>query len=216
MKRFLRLIFSPTKNFIRQTLVNIKYLVKHKSLKLGNNVSLINVEFDDYNYISSNSAIKDCSFGRFSYVGENTRIRNLRVGNFTSIGPDVKIGLGEHPTDRFSTHPAFYSTAAQVGKTFSNKITFEEYNDTTKIGHDVWIGANVIIKGGISIGNGSIIASGAVVMKDVPDYSIVGGVPAHFIRKRLPEDKIKYLKSLEWWNKDDKWLQDNFNIIFND
>ena len=100
----------------------------------------------------------------------------------------------------------FYHTGNIFGKTFAVKEAFERYKRLT-IGNDVWIGANVYIKNGIVIGDGSVIAAGAVVVKDVPPYAIVGGVPAKIIRYRFPQDIIDGLLTIKWWNWSDEELQ---------
>lgn len=68
------------------------------------------------------------------------------------------------------------------------------------IGNDVWIGYEAIIFAGVTIGDGAIIGSRAVVTKDVPPYGIVGGVPAKLIRKRFSEEIISTLLEIRWWN----------------
>lgn len=68
------------------------------------------------------------------------------------------------------------------------------------IGNDVWIGYKAIILAGVKIGDGAIIDTGTLVTKDVPAYSIIGGVPAKIIRMRFAEDIINELKILEWWD----------------
>ena len=68
------------------------------------------------------------------------------------------------------------------------------------IGNDVWIGYEAVIMAGVHIGNGAIIAARAVVTKDVPPYTIVGGVPARPIRKRFDEEVIRKLETLKWWD----------------
>ena len=71
------------------------------------------------------------------------------------------------------------------------------------IGNDVWIGYDAVIMAGVKIGDGAIIGARAVVTKDVEPYSIVGGVPAKEIRKRLKPDIIEKLQYLQWW----KWSE---------
>ena len=66
---------------------------------------------------------------------------------------------------------------------------------------------------GISIGDGAIIASGAIVTKDIPSYTICGGVPAKFIKHRFLEKQRDFLKEFKWWNKDDNWFQDNIDLM---
>jgi len=68
------------------------------------------------------------------------------------------------------------------------------------IGNDVWIGYDAVIMGGVTIGDGAIIGTRAVVTKDVEPYSIVGGVPAKEIRKRFTPEIIKKLMEIQWWN----------------
>ncbi len=70
---------------------------------------------------------------------------------------------------------------------------------TVEIGHDVWIGEDALIKGGISIGHGAVVAAGAVVTRDVAPYSVVGGVPAKRIRWRFEGDLRTDLLASEWW-----------------
>mgnify|MGYP002936851509 CR=1 FL=1 len=70
----------------------------------------------------------------------------------------------------------------------------------TVIENDVWIGQNSVILPGVHIGDGAIIGTRAVVTKDVPPYTIVGGVPARPIRKRFDEEVIRELEMLKWWD----------------
>ena len=68
------------------------------------------------------------------------------------------------------------------------------------VGNDVWIGYDAVIMAGVTIGDGAIIGTRAVVTKDVEPYSIVGGVPAKEIRKRFTPEIIKKLMEIQWWN----------------
>jgi acetyltransferase-like isoleucine patch superfamily enzyme len=154
--------------------------------------------------------------GNYSYCGERTRLSKAVVGKFTCIGPGVQIGLGNHPVgEHVSIHPAFYSKAGQVGRTFVPETIFDEKPKATEIGNDVWIGANVIISGGVTIGNGAVIASGAVVTKDVLPYEVVGGIPAKKIRMIFIEDKVLFLQEFKWWEKTDEWLAQNASSFKN-
>ncbi|MBT8276145.1 MAG: CatB-related O-acetyltransferase [Bacteroidia bacterium] len=86
-------------------------------------------------------------------------------------------------------------------------MTKYKTNERTIIGNDVWIGKNVIILGGVTIGNGAIIAAGSVVTRDVPHYHIAAGVPAKSIRQRFSDKVVEELLELEWWNKSEDEIE---------
>ena len=81
------------------------------------------------------------------------------------------------------------------------------------IGNDVWIGFEAMILFGIKIGDGEIIGTRAVVTKDVPPYTIVGGIPAKPIRKRFSDNVISELLKLQWWNWSEDWIKKNIAAI---
>ncbi len=152
-------------------------------------------------HLFANCIVNHASIGNYTYIGRNSLIQNTKIGNYCSIAHEVICGLGRHPLDLFSTSPIFYRKVNPLFFQIINKdIEFEEYLPIN-IGHDVWIGARAIIMDGVSIGNGAVIAAGAVVTKDVPDFAIVGGVPAKIIKYRTKgESFIK--KQDNWWNYD--------------
>ncbi|MGE6754758.1 CatB-related O-acetyltransferase [Rossellomorea sp. NPDC071047] len=159
--------------------------------------------------------LKNITIGKYSYIANNTHIINCKIGNYCSIGPSVKIGLGKHPTNRFSTSPLFYSLNNPFRIKLVDKEDFEEFEEII-IGHDVWIGANAIILDGVKIGNGAIIAAGAIVTKDVSAYSIVGGTPAKVLKYRFSNEVVERIIQSNWWEKDIKDLskyKDSFSNI---
>ena len=81
------------------------------------------------------------------------------------------------------------------------------------VGNDVWIGYEAVIMAGVAIGDGAVIAARAVVAKDVPPYTIVGGMPAKPIRKRFSDQEIAQLLELQWWNWPPKKIAANLNAI---
>lgn len=209
MLTLISFLTKPLRNLFKFSFKNYKIKRKNRTLKVSGNSIVNNTVFGDYNCVDSGT-LNNCQLGDYSYVGLNSYLNNVVVGKYTCIGPHVQIGRAEHPVESFvSVHPVFYSPVELVGTSFSDKYYFKEFHETT-IGNDVWIGANVIIIGGVHIGDGAIIAAGAVVVKDVPSYTIVGGVPAKIIRTRFAEDKIRKLEELKWWNKSPAWLRENF------
>ena len=110
--------------------------------------------------------------------------------------------------------------------TYPFPIFFEEWGldvkDITKawdnkgdivVGNDVWIGYEAVILAGVTIGDGAIIGARAVVTKDVPPYTIVGGVPAKQIRKRFNEETIDTLLKLKWWDWSKERISKNIAAI---
>jgi virginiamycin A acetyltransferase len=81
------------------------------------------------------------------------------------------------------------------------------------IGNDVWIGYQAVIMPGVHIGDGAIIATRAVVTKDVPAYGIVGGVPARIIKYRFDKPTIQMLLTIKWWDWDIQKIQTNLSVI---
>jgi len=184
------------------------FVYRKKHLKMGKAVKLRNVNLSNHNYFSSYTVLANVSIGDYSYTGTQTIIRNATIGKFCSIADNVKIGLGFHPIDHVSTHPSFYSNNKRF-KCFSDKLVVDEYKPTI-IGNDVWIGTNTIIFGGVTIGDGAIIAGGSIVTKDVDPYGIIGGNPAKLIKYRFGEDTIKKFLNYKWWEKDLSWIEINY------
>ena len=191
---------------IKYPTLNLDFSSKLRdNLRFGNNISIGKNTIVGDTILGDNVTVHhDCSLmnisiGAFSYVSAGCWLNLTQIGKFCSLGGELMSGCGEHPVNFISTNPVFFSTFTQSGVTFAQKDYCEEKKIIT-IGHDVWIGARAFIKDGIKIGNGAIVATGAVVVKDVPDYAIVGGVPAKIIRYRFSPEIIEQLLKIEWWN----------------
>lgn len=152
---------------------------------------------------------KGVSMGDYSYVNRNTIIQSGNIGKFCSIADSCKIGMYEHPIQNISTSPLTYGN----GNIFGIPPYAITKSQPPKIGNDVWIGSNTVILRGVEIGDGAIIGAGAVVSKDVPPYTIIGGVPAKIIRKRFNDNEIEYLLKLKWWDLTEQELQEMENIF---
>ena len=144
------------------------------------------------------------SIGNFTFIGKNTYIENCQsIGSYCSISFDVKIGLKNHNLHTISTSPFFYKKS----KGWVEKDNLQNRNPVI-IENDVLISSNVLILEGVKIGNGSVVAAGSVVNKDVPPYSIVGGIPAKVIKYRFDEKTINKLITSEWWTYDSEKIKE--------
>ncbi len=174
---------------------------------IGEGCMIFSSELSDHVSVQDRSVLCDVKIGRCSYVAREAYLNDVIIGAFCSIGPRTMFGCGEHPVDRVSSSPAFYSTRKQCGITFAKTDSFVE-RKAISVGNDVWIGANVFVRDGVTIGDGAVIAAGAVVSKDVPPYAIVGGVPAKLIRSRYSKEMIASLREVAWWNWSDSRLRE--------
>jgi acetyltransferase-like isoleucine patch superfamily enzyme len=192
-------------------------VIMDRQVRISSGASLHNACLGKYVTVLHGVSLHNVDIGDFSYISFHSRLINTHVGKFCSIGPHIQIGLAPHPSRIFvSTYPAFYSNS-NSGCAFPlryDKI-FDDSVPETKLGHDIWIGTHVIISGGISIGTGAIIAAGAVVVKDVPPYAVVGGNPATIIKYRFSESEIDSLLTSEWWNWPVDKIKSNVNGFSN-
>ena len=186
-----------------------------KDVVIGNAVSIDEQTcFEGHNLIDQNCHLNNVQIGYGTYLSNNCSFSNTSIGRFCSIAGGVLLVVGNHPTSNFvSTHPAFFSARKQSGFSFVSDNKYEEikYNTEGKlltIGNDVWIGCNALILSGISIGDGAVIAAGAVVTRDVPPYAIVGGVPAKVKKYRFSDSQIAQLRKISWWDWDIKNIEE--------
>jgi len=128
----------------------------------------------------------------------------VRVGRYCSIAANVQIMAAQHPTNRITSSPVTYLprweafAKHEFGKEWETDA-HDEYPAPPVIGNDVWIGVGVLIKRGITIGDGAVIGAHAVVTRDVPPYAKVAGVPARLIGFRFSERQIERLREVQPW-----------------
>lgn len=125
---------------------------------------------------------RDVRAGAYAYIGPGCHIYpHVTIGDYTLLANDVSILGGDH-----------YYRQSDIPMVFNGRAGVRP----TTIGRDCWIGAHSIIMAGVTIGDGAIVAAGAVVTKDVEPYAIVGGVPAHKIRSRFTDEEIEQHKAM--------------------
>lgn len=197
--------------------------LKNRSVYFGKKANITaRSQFEGENKIGTR-ALFDGYMGRGSYIGDDCVI-HAKIGRYCSIGHKVTVQTGTHPSRVFvSTSPTFYSLARQNGTTYVTSQKFNEHlyaDEKNKygaiIGNDVWIGYNATIMGGCKIGDGAIIASGALIRKDVNPYTIVAGQPAKEIGKRFTDEQIEQLLKIQWWDRPEEWIiehSDDFDNI---
>ncbi len=150
--------------------------------------------------IEHGAKVISSKIGHDAYVGPEARLFNVQLGPYSSIGPRVTIGENEHEQTLFSTSDVLFECIERK----SYAIHRGEHTD---IGPDVWIGANAFIRKGVRIGPGAIIGAHTVVLKDVPPYAIMVGVPARLIRYRFSPDTCSRLAASQWWTIEKVRLQ---------
>lgn len=158
------------------------HLGKHVTLSPNLAINAGHVAIGDYTYIGS---------GRISSLPQ-TRIE---IGKFVSIADGVQIVGALH-----SNHISNYPLSKILAKGELSPVEHGRSRGHITIGNDVWIGVNAVILSGVSIADGAIVGSGAVVTQDVPAYAVVGGVPARVIRKRFSDSDIALLLTERWWD----------------
>lgn len=181
-----KIITCPLLLWVRWIVRTYKWEKRFPTLKIGSmTVVAGNCQFGVGNILYGNSKLVNVKMGDFSYVGSNVHIQYSTIGKYCSIAEDARIGLGIHPLNLESTHPAFYSPQSHWYRWIEPKVPADliEYKPVV-IGDDVWIGTGAMILDGVKIGSHSVVAAGAVVTKDVPEYAIVGGVPAEVLKFR--------------------------------
>lgn len=175
---------------------------------------------------------KGCKVGRYTY-GYDSLVSEFpiveSIGRFCSINWSAKVVIN-HPVNRVTTSSFLYRTdgipweyhdfAMNVIKKYMNDdnapyMWFSPaHNKPVTIGNDVWIGANVVILPGIHVADGAVLGSGAVITNDVGPYEIVGGVPAHVIKKRFSDEEISMLEEIKWWDWDIDKISRNLELLF--
>jgi len=165
---------------------------------IKNTVDNPNIVIGDYTYYDDPDDSENFERNvlyHFPFIGDK-----LIIGKFCAIARGVRFIMNgaNHKLSGISTYP-FQIFGAGWEKVMPDMKDLP-YKGDTVIENDVWIGYEALIMPGVRIGNGAIVSSRAVVTRDVPAYTVVGGNPATPIRKRFPDDATAKLEAVAWWN----------------
>lgn len=194
----------------------------YKECRVDNSCLGYNTIIADYSKVSNcilennvilqrNSMIFSTEIGEYTYTGRNFTAWHCKIGKYCSISWNVSIGGANHDYERVTTHAMLYSN--DFGMLDGKQPLYNRFNNECVIGNDVWLAANSTICRGVTIGDGAVVAAGAVVTKDVAPYTIVAGVPAKPIKKRFDDETIDRLLKIEWWDFDPKIIKSNIELF---
>lgn len=183
--------------------VYLKSVITHQNIEVGD-FTIYNDFVNDPRDFEKNNVL-------YHYPINHDR---LIIGKFCSIACGAKFifNCANHTLKSLSTYtfPLFFE---EWDLPKSDVVSAWDNKGDIVIGNDVWLGYDAIIMAGVTIGDGAIIGTRAVVTKDVEPYSIVGGVPAKEIRKRFSTDIIARLQELQWWNWDADIIRNSIKAI---
>lgn len=172
-----------------------------------------NVVIGDYTYYDDPHGperfVENCVLYHYPFVGDR-----LVIGRFCAIGEGVRFVMNgaTHAMSGFSTFPFnIFGLGWEDG--FDPASWTRENRGDTDVGNDVWIGARATILPGVSVGSGAIIATQAVVSRDVPPYAVAAGNPARAVKQRFDEDTVSRLLTVAWWDWPAEKITRNLDAI---
>lgn len=184
-----------------------------KLIFLKNFIKSSNIFVGDYTYFDDRRHGPD-KFEEYNVLyNYNVEKVKLVIGKFCAIAAETRfIMTGDHKLDAISTYPF---PVFGNGWEDAYAVCDLPVKGDIIIGNDVWLGYDSLIKNGVTIGNGAIVATRAVVVKDVPAYSIVGGNPAKVLKMRFDDNTIERLQNIAWWNWPIEKISRHLKLICN-
>lgn len=162
---------------------------------------IVNSTFAPWTEVGEGSRVLNSTFEAYAYCDRLSDIANTTVGKFANIAAMTRVGPTDHPMANASLHHFLYRSS-YYWDDIPDDADFMAHRASrrTVIGPDTWLGHGVIVKPEVTIGAGAVIASGAVVTRDVPPYMIMAGLPAQPLRPRFAPGIADRLLALAWWD----------------
>jgi len=174
---------------------------------------IVNSTFGAWCEVGAGSIIVNSEFGDYAYCDRLADIANTHVGKFANIAAMTRIGPTDHPYRNAAQHHFLYRSSYYWDDVTDDTDFFAaRASRRTVLGADCWIGHGAIIKPEVTVGIGAIVASGAVVTRDVAPFAIVAGCPATPLRMRFSDNVIERLLALAWWD----WSHDRLRTALHD
>lgn len=164
-------------------------------------VQVTNIHLGPYTEVGEMSYLENVEMGAYSYCGPFCIFQNASIGKFANIAASVRIGPTRHPIERPTLHHFTYRRAMYGFAELDDEDFFAwRAGQIARLGHDTWIGHGAVIMPNVTVGTGSVIGSGAIVTRDVPEYSVAVGVPARVVRRRFDPQVVEAMGRIKWWN----------------
>lgn len=193
----------------RECVVNNSVL--GKCATIGDCSRVINSTLFEHVALQRYQQVYNTKFGRYTYTGRNFTALHCEIGAFCSISWNVSIGGANHDYHRITTHSFLYADDFELKP--PENIGYDRFAKQCIIGNDVWIAAGASILRGVTVGDGAVIAAGAVVTEDVEPYAIVAGVPARKIKRRFDDAICDRLLKIKWWEFPSEAIKENYNLF---
>lgn len=183
----------------QERLVFLKNIIQSPSIEVG-----------DYTYYDDPDDVRNFERNvlyHFPFIGDR-----LIIGRYCMLAAGVRFVMngGNHRTEGFSTYPF-----AVFGQGWEQAFPFSDFpsKGDTVVGHDVWLGHDALLMPGVQVGNGAIVATRAVVTRDVPPFAVVAGNPAVVVRMRFDDATVARLQALAWWHWNAEKLTRNLPAV---
>lgn len=185
-----------------------------RAVFLKNFVTRPNIEVGDFSYYDDPGGAERFDERNVLHHYPELYGDKLIIGRFCALATGVRFVMNgaNHAMGGFSTYPFnIFGNGWEAG--FDPETWTGQSKGDTVVGNDVWLGMETLVMPGVTIGDGAIVATGSIVVDDIPPYAVAGGNPAKIIRKRFDDATIEVLLEIGWWDWSVKTISDNLDAI---